>query len=96
MIHDDHAYQWLDMINKGICEAKIHGDEIILEFGVNWSTHDVKDLSRLIPNTVAAEHGGSKVRIRNPNEFIEWVNSVRQIYPLKIRWKVKRLLKSTF
>lgn len=96
MIHDDHAYQWLDMINKGICEAKIHGDEIILEFGVNWSTHDVKDLSRLIPNTVAAEHGGSKVRIRNPNEFIEWVNSVRQIYPLKIRWKVKRLLKSKF
>lgn len=95
-LHDDHAHQWLDMINKGICEARVAGDEIIVDFGNTWSTHDVKDLCRLIPNSVAAEPGGSKIRIRNPNEFLEWIRAAKVVYQLRIKWGTRRLLKHRF
>ena len=33
-VHDDHAYQWLDLINKDICSVKIEKDELVMDGGV--------------------------------------------------------------
>ena len=94
-VHDDHAYQWLDLINKDICSVKIERDELVMDFG-NISPHDVKDYSRLIDSSAAAEHVGTRIRIRNPSQFLDWINDVRQVYSLPIKRKVKRLLKKKF
>ena len=94
-VHDDHAYQWLDLINKDICSVKIERDELVMDFG-NISPYDVKDYSRLIDSSAAAEHVGTRIRIRNPSQFLDWINDVRQVYSLPIKRKVKRLLKKKF
>ena len=94
-LHDDHAYQWLDLINKSICSVRVERDELVMDFG-NISPHDVRNYSRLIDSSAAAEHVGTRIRVRNPSQFLDWINDVREVYSLPIKRKTRRLLKKKF
>ena len=95
-VHDDQAYQWLDMINKGVCTLQIERDEIIAKFDQNSPGYEVDRKRKLLPTSVAAETTGTKVRIRNPSQFIDWIRAATQVYSAPLKWKTKRLLKRRF
>jgi hypothetical protein len=95
-VHDDQAYQWLDMINKGVCTLQIERDEIIAKFDPNSPGYEVDRKRKLLPTSMAAETSGTKVRIRNPSQFIDWIASARKVYPAPLKWKTKKLLRRRF
>ncbi len=94
-LHDDHAYQWLDLINKNICSVRVERDELVMDFG-NISPHDVRNYSRLIDSSAAAEHVGTRIRVRNPSQFLDWIKDVRGVYSLPIKFRTRMLLRKTF
>lgn len=96
-IHDDNAYQWLDMINKNVCAIRVERDEIIAKFDDNCPSWEVGRYRKLLPSSMAAESTGTKVRIRNPTEFLDWIRAARDAYvSARLRWKTRLLLRKSF
>jgi hypothetical protein len=95
-IHDDQAHQWLDLINKDVVHLQIERDEIIARFDNTAPGYEVNRKRKLLPTFVGGETSGTKVRIRNPAQFIEWINAAKQVYSSPIKRKTKRLLKRRF
>ena len=96
-IHDDNAYQWLDMINKDVCDIRVERDEIIAKFDDTCPSWEVGRYRKLLPGSMAAESTGTKVRIRNPTEFLDWIRAASEAYySAKLKWKTRRLLKRRF
>ena len=92
--YDENANQWLDMINKGICSVKQIQDEVIAYFDSNSHSSEIGGHKKLLPTQVAADQVGTKIRIKNPKRFKEWLNEAANGYSGKIVWKVRRFLKS--
>ena len=90
------AYQWLDLLNKRIVDFKIEGDEVIVQFHGDGSKWDARDKKNLLPTSVAPEAVGTKIRIRNPDIFVDWLQSASISYPLKLKREVKKLLRKKF
>ena len=95
-VNDDQAYQWLDLLNKRIVDFKIEGDEVIVQFHGDGSKWDARDKKNLLPTSVAPEAVGTKIRIRNPDIFVDWLQSASISYPLKLKREVKKLLRKKF
>ena len=92
--YDENANQWLDMINKGICSVKQIQDEVIAYFDTNSHSSEIGGHKKLLPTQVAADQVGTKIRIKNPNRFKEWLREAANGYSGKLKWKVKRFLKN--
>jgi len=95
-IHDDQAYQWLDMLNKGVFTLQIERDEIIAKFDKTAPGYEVDRKRKLLPTSMGAETSGTKVRIRNPSQFIEWISAAKQVYSQPLKWKTKKFLRKKF
>lgn len=95
-IHDDQAYQWLDMLNKGVFKIQIERDEVIARFDPNSPGYEVDRKRKLLPTSMGAETSGTKIRIRNPTQFLDWINAAKDVYPQPLKRKVRKFLKSKF
>ena len=95
-IHDDQAYQWLDMLNKGVFTLQLERDEVIAKFDKTSPGYEVDRKRKLLPTSMGAETSGTKVRIRNPSQFLEWISAAKQVYPQPLKRKTKRFLKKKF
>ena len=96
-IHDDNAYQWLDMINKGLVrKIQYESDEIILHFDKTAPSYEIARHAKLLPGQMAAAPSGTKIRIRNPTEFVNWLKSANLVYESNLKRRTKKLLKRHF
>jgi len=96
-IHDDNAYQMLDMINKGIVKRiQIERNELILHFDPQSPPYEVPKYAKLLRSSVAGEPAGTKIRIKNPTEFVNVLNSASLVYGTKLSRKTKKLLRRNF
>ena len=91
---DENANQWLDMINKGICTIKNVQDEVIAYFDTNSHSSEIGGYKKLLPTQVAADQVGTKIRIKNPQRFKEWLKEAMNGYSGKIKWGIKRFINS--
>ena len=91
--YDENANQWLDMINKDICSLKQVQDEVIAYFDSNSHSSEVGGHKKLLPTQVAADQVGTKIRIKNPQRFKEWLRDAANGYSGKLKWRVRRFLK---
>jgi hypothetical protein len=92
--YDEHANQWLDMINKGICNVSIKLDEVSAQFDINSPSYEIAGYRKLLPTQVAGEQAGTRIRIKNPERFKKWLNDASKCYTNKLRWSVRRFLRS--
>jgi len=96
-IHDDNAYQWLDMINKKIVNSiQYERDEIILHFDKTAPSYEIGRHAKLLPGPMAAVASGTKIRIRNPSEFTSWLKSASLVYEVRISRATRKLLRHRF
>ena len=96
-IHDDNAYQWLDMINKNLVrKIQYETDEMILHFDPTAPSYEIARHAKLLPGAMAAAPSGTKIRIRNPTEFVNWLKSASLVYESKLRRTTRKLLKRQF
>ena len=91
--YDENANQWLDLINKGICKVKQIQDEVIAYFDTNSHSSEIGGHRKLLPTHVAGEQNGTKIRIKNPARFKEWLIAASNGYSGNLGWKVRRFLK---
>ena len=84
------------MINKKICIIKYERDEIIAAFDPNSPSYEVARKRKLLPAHVAPEPAGTKVRIRNPIQFIEWLSGARAVISNPLRRHTKKMFKHKF
>jgi hypothetical protein len=96
-IHDDNAYQWLDMVNKGIVtKIQYERDEIILHFDKTAPSYEIGRHAKLLPGPMAAVVAGTKIRVRNPTEFTSWLKSASIVYDIRLSRRTKKLLRRRF
>ncbi|MDC3291084.1 hypothetical protein OAV27_01160 [Euryarchaeota archaeon] len=91
--YDENANQWLDMINKKICTIKQVQNEVIAYFDANSHSSEIGGHKKLLPTQVAADQSGTKIRIKNPERFKEWLGGAADGYSGKIKWSLRRFLK---
>ena len=90
-------FQTLDMINKGLVrKIQYESDETILHFDSTSPWHEIARHAKLLPGAMAAAPSGTKIRIRNPTEFVNWLKSASLVYESKLKRKTKKLLKRHF
>tara|TARA_B100001173_G_C15964351_1_gene537103 strand:+ start:15 stop:1223 length:1209 start_codon:yes stop_codon:yes gene_type:complete len=91
--YDEHANQWLDMINKGICDASNKQDEVFIQFDKSSPSHEIAGYRKLLPTQVAGEQAGTRIRIKNPDRFKKWLRDASKCYPNRLKWGVRRFLR---
>lgn len=93
---DTQALEWLNLIDKRLCEVRSERDEIIVKFDGEGAKWDANGKRKLLPTSVGAEMVGSKIRIRNPAEFVFWLSTASHAYSGSLRRQTRRLLRQRF
>ena len=79
-----------------LCEVRSERDEIIVKFDGEGAKWDANGKRKLLPTSVGAEMVGSKIRIRNPAEFVFWLSTASHAYSGPLRRQTRRLLRQRF
>jgi hypothetical protein len=93
---DTQALEWLNLIDKRLCFPRTERDEIIISFEGDGAKWDANGKRKLLPTSVGAEMVGSKIRIRNPAEFVTWLETASHAYSGALRRPTRKLLRQRF